>query len=193
VATELGNNTDHHFDYPWYQLIEDDTLEQGDFLVEFPILMLQPPFEEFLNGEGAEAKAREFNVVILTQSCDLSAGKVDNVLVCPYFPMDELAEDFDELTSKRGRGRVKRGEVSSLHMLPPCSLPGFEDKSTVVNFRQVAAVPLGLVATHVHRSNTRLRLLPPYREHLAQAFARFVMRVGLPQEFEPEEPAKKSS
>jgi len=26
----------------------------------------------------------------------------------------------------------------------------------------------------------RLRLLPPYREHLSQAFARFFMRVGLP-------------
>jgi hypothetical protein len=27
---------------------------------------------------------------------------------------------------------------------------------------------------------TRLRLLPPYREHLSQSFARFFMRVGLP-------------
>ena len=26
----------------------------------------------------------------------------------------------------------------------------------------------------------RLRLLPPYREHLSQSFARFFMRVGLP-------------
>lgn len=27
-----------------------------------------------------------------------------------------------------------------------------------------------------------LRLLPPYREHLSQAFARYFMRVGLPQD-----------
>lgn len=26
----------------------------------------------------------------------------------------------------------------------------------------------------------RLRLLPPYREHLSQAFARYFMQVGLP-------------
>jgi hypothetical protein len=25
-----------------------------------------------------------------------------------------------------------------------------------------------------------LRLLPPYRKHLSQSFARFIMRVGLP-------------
>lgn len=30
------------------------------------------------------------------------------------------------------------------------------------------------------RMQSRLRLLPPYREHLSQAFARFFMRVGLP-------------
>ncbi len=30
------------------------------------------------------------------------------------------------------------------------------------------------------RRSPRPRLLPPYREHLAQAFARFFMRVGLP-------------
>ncbi len=30
------------------------------------------------------------------------------------------------------------------------------------------------------RGQPRLRLLPPYREHLSQAFARFFMRVGLP-------------
>jgi hypothetical protein len=28
-------------------------------------------------------------------------------------------------------------------------------------------------------------LLPPYREHLSQAFARFFMRVGLPVEVPP--------
>ena len=31
----------------------------------------------------------------------------------------------------------------------------------------------------------RLRLNPPYREHLAQAFARFFMRVGLPVDIPP--------
>jgi len=30
------------------------------------------------------------------------------------------------------------------------------------------------------RGHSRFRLLPPYREHLSQAFARFFMRVGLP-------------
>ena len=32
---------------------------------------------------------------------------------------------------------------------------------------------------------TKVRILPPYREHLAQAFARFFMRVGLPVDVPP--------
>jgi len=32
----------------------------------------------------------------------------------------------------------------------------------------------------VKKRENRLRLLPPDREHLAQAFARFFMRAGLP-------------
>ena len=35
------------------------------------------------------------------------------------------------------------------------------------------------------RGTKRLRLLPPYREHLSQAFARFFMRVGLPVDIPP--------
>jgi len=36
------------------------------------------------------------------------------------------------------------------------------------------------IKLHLRKQGNRLRLLPPYREHLAQAFARFFMRVGLP-------------
>jgi len=35
------------------------------------------------------------------------------------------------------------------------------------------------------QKDQRLRLLPPYREHLSQAFARFFMRVGLPSDIPP--------
>jgi len=40
----------------------------------------------------------------------------------------------------------------------------------------------GILEELVTHTGKRLRLCPPYREHLAQAFARFFMRVGLPQD-----------
>jgi len=61
-----------------------------------------------------------------------------------------------------------------------CELPGLQRELRVVDFRAVYSLPhtyLRLIATE---GGDRVRLMPPYREHLSQAFARFFMRVGLP-------------
>ena len=51
----------------------------------------------------------------------------------------------------------------------------------IVDFHSVHTVPRTFLGTLVaERGAKRLRLLPPYREHLSQSFARFFMRVGLP-------------
>jgi hypothetical protein len=52
----------------------------------------------------------------------------------------------------------------------------------IVDFRRVFSLPLTFVRQRAPRTGDRLRLLPPYREHLSQAFARYFMRVGLPQD-----------
>lgn len=50
----------------------------------------------------------------------------------------------------------------------------------IVDFHNVYGVPLEFARRFADGKGKRLRLLPPYREHLSQAFARFFMRVGLP-------------
>ena len=51
----------------------------------------------------------------------------------------------------------------------------------VVDFHDVYTIPRTFLESLLHRrGQPRLRLRPPYREHLSQAFARFFMRVGLP-------------
>jgi hypothetical protein len=53
----------------------------------------------------------------------------------------------------------------------------------IVDFHEVFSIPLDFLQAWIRSKNTnRLRLLPPYREHLSQAFARFFMRVGLPND-----------
>ena len=56
---------------------------------------------------------------------------------------------------------------------------------TLVDFSRVFTVDAGLVRELAGSQGPRLRLNPPYREHLAQAFARFFMRVGLPVDIPP--------
>ncbi len=46
-------------------------------------------------------------------------------------------------------------------------------------------LPLTFVRERAARTGEGLRLLPPYREHLSQAFARYCMRGGLPQDIPP--------
>jgi hypothetical protein len=51
----------------------------------------------------------------------------------------------------------------------------------IVDFHMIYTVPRDFLESLLqHRGKPRLRLVPPYREHLSQAFDRFFMRVGLP-------------
>jgi len=167
--------------YPWYSLVEDQSLEQGDFLFSCRILEPIAPDDVAPDSEIViEAIDREYDVLILSQSCDLVRGKIETVLVCPHWPVDVLEEQHDFFRSRRGKEDVRRGNVPGYHMLAACELPDYVSPVRVVSFRQVFGLPFGYVAGLVQRQSPRLRLNPPYREHLGQAFARFVMRVGLP-------------
>jgi hypothetical protein len=53
---------------------------------------------------------------------------------------------------------------------------------SVVEFHRLATLPKAFASTFAAGLGPRLRLRPPYREHLSQAFARFFMRVGLPHD-----------
>jgi len=52
----------------------------------------------------------------------------------------------------------------------------------IVDCGKVFCLPLPFIQELAVRQSPRLRLRSPYREHLSQAFARFFMRVGLPQD-----------
>ena len=60
-------------------------------------------------------------------------------------------------------------------LLPPS--PGVLDDWSVVNFRELYTVDRDQLKSS---ADSFAGLASPYREHLGQAFARFMMRVGLP-------------
>ena len=89
------------------------------------------------------------------------------------------------LLSRRKRtvfpARTARPNLSTVGWhLPECLIGGVEPGVRVVDFCSVFTLPLVFLREQARSSAKRLRLLPPYREHLSQAFARFFMRVGLP-------------
>jgi hypothetical protein len=122
----------------------------------------------------------ERDLIILSQSCDLAKGreKLSDVLLCAVWRRSELTEGH--LATNKGMEDARRGNLPAFHVLAACLLAGLEREVRVVDFRRVYSLPLAFVRRRAVAGGERARLLPPYREHLSQAFARFFMRVGLP-------------
>jgi hypothetical protein len=126
-----------------------------------------------------------YNVVVMSQTCDLEHDKLDLVLVCPHWSLDEFGNAHNYFNGNKGKEDLRRGNVPGYHMIAACELSGMERAIRVVDFRTTYSLPREFIKQFATDSGDRLRLLPPYREHLAQAFARFFMRVGLPVDIPP--------
>ncbi len=158
-------------DYPWYGSVDGDDLQQGDLLFSCPFDRIEPQ---------GEADRKNYDVVIMCHSCDLVQDKLSMIQVCPFWDLESLAQKNDFIKGKRGREEVRRGNLPGYHLLNRCALPEFPTGFLVVDFRSQFAVNALTLKELAGAQKTRMRLLPPYREHLAQALARFYMRVGLP-------------
>ena len=164
-------------EYPWYKTVSNKTpLEQGDFINNCSVVH---PKTSKLNRK-LKADVIQYDVVVMTQSCDLLAGKVDLVLVCPIWPLSEQEKIDPNLQSNNGKERLKRGYYVANLMLNKCDLKGFEFEYMIVDFKSVYSVPISYITDLAEKQGDRVRLLPPYREGLSQAFAKFFMRVGYP-------------
>jgi len=165
--------------YPWYSVVSGDDLEQGDIFEECPIFL--PP-DDLATEELADATFRceTRDVIVMSQSCDLVKGreKVPEVLLCTVWLQSKLREGH--LSTDKGMEDARRGNLPGYHVLAVCDLPRLNRQVRVVDFRRVYSLPIGFLRQRGRSIGARLRLMPPYREHLSQAFARFFMRVGLP-------------
>ncbi len=110
--------------------------------------------------------------------------KVDEVLLAQVSSWaavlkSELERGNQDIKSRKFREKLIQGNVPNLSLLHETAGPP-PLKWSVVNFRKLFSLPFDYVSDVATKSGTRLRLISPYREHLAQAFARYIMRVGLP-------------
>jgi len=166
-------NTSFH-EYPWYGVVSGGDIQQGDILNGCPVFASVADA-----GDGQLDLDRSFeDVIVMSQSCDLKQGKSPSVLLCKLIQRSEIPLDHP-LTRVDNLERVRKGNMPAFHLLAGSDLENpFRRELTLVDFRQTYTLPFKFVQS-VARLN-HLRLLPPYREHLSQAFARFFMRVGLP-------------
>ncbi len=167
----------------WYEHAgRGDPISQGEVvrdLITVTYDTLPTPPDTIDGVLSLPVEVEYFNCVVLSQSCDLENEKIDNVLLCPVF--DILVDDIGDMAHQGKMKEVMLGRRPTFHLLDRCDLPGTESGPLLVHFGQVLTVPFGHLKSHVERASARVRLVSPYREDLSQAFARFVMRVGLPK------------
>lgn len=169
--------------FPWYAEVDDDSLEQGDLFDICPVFV---PNVDALDGELADFDMVRRDVIVMSQSCDLVQGreKLTEVLLCTVWYRSELPTT-EFVSTAKGLENARKGNVPSVHLLAPCELPGLEHEVRIVDFRRLHTLPLQFLRKWAGDAGRRLRLQPPYREHLSQAFARYFMRVGLPVDIAP--------
>jgi hypothetical protein len=182
----------------WYEEVGcGERLTQGDIILDCPLVGWDPGVSALPNAEQADLleamlEERTADVVVMTQACDLEQHKVANVILCAHFSLDDYYESWrDEMTRRKQNPTKKswedhcddigKGFVWNLSLLNAGCSGTLAVAHRVVDFTDISAVPRAFLEKILDdRHKPRLRLRPPYREHLSQAFARFFMRVGLP-------------
>jgi hypothetical protein len=183
----------------WYEIVEaSERLTQGDLILNCPLIAWKPdPLQLPENSEEANVlqgatTAIQADVVVMTQACDLEHEKVANIILCPHFSLVDYRQAWEaemynhhqnptEKAWKRHCNDICDGFVWNLTMLNASNSDELSIEHRIVDFHYVYSAPRSFLESLLNqRKQPRLRLLPPYREHLSQAFARFFMRVGLP-------------
>lgn len=172
--------------YDWFtSLSRSDELEQWDIIPECPII--KPPENIAIGPTSLQVEL--VDCVVLSQSCDLLNGKIEIVLVAPYYSLEDFLSLLPpEQQNSKGRKKsveeLRKWNTHGYHLLNKDNV--LVQQYYVVDFRNIYGIHISSLKSVAEKLDIRTRLLPPYREHLSQAFARYFMRVGLPQDFHVE-------
>jgi hypothetical protein len=182
----------------WYEIVSaKKPLTQGDLIFDCPVLVWKKDIPKLSGKSETEILKSSIDVisvdvVIMTQACDLENNKISNVTLCPHIAVSEYKSLLETKTIAKGENfttkkwdkyvaELENGTIWHKSLLNSNDTKTILFEHRIVDFYEVYTIPRTFLENVVrNRKIPRPRLLPPYREHLSQAFARFYMRVGLP-------------
>ncbi len=173
----------------WWTTPENDSLAQGELLRDCMIPTVDSGPEE---GKRPTIRYNKADCIIITQSCDLENKNLEDVILCLCQPIDELRTIAEKYNDKGHLEKIRKGEVFANCMLQPIDPEDGSEKSLIVDFKAIISLSQKMIRDHLSKSgHNRTCLNSPYTEHLSQAFAKFFMRVALPEPIESFKPSKK--
>lgn len=170
----------------WWTAATGRGHEQGDLLRRLPVVHVDAVDLEA--GPTVRTRIEIIDAIVVTQTCDLENAKIRNILLARVVSWSDLAAaqfaaGNTAVRSNAFRRNLIRGEIPPLTLLHEREAhPRLE--WSIVDFRELHVVDRNRIDDLVSRpgQRRRLRLTSPYKEHFAQAFARFHMPVGLPHD-----------
>jgi hypothetical protein len=151
-----------------------DVLTQGDIFCHCPIIT-------FVAADDGNRDIVEFeaNVIVLTQACDLANSKTQRIQVCIVHDVQSVV-DRGVVTAITVRDQVRNHRVFGWYFLPE-NLPMIAE--SIVDLRDIHTLPRTILDQLASKGNRLGRLIPPYREHMAQHFGTTFSRIALPEPY----------
>jgi len=124
------------------------------------------------------------DVIILSNTCDmvLNNQKLRNVLISPLISISEFEQKNQIHRSSDFKEAIRRGYIRNFFMLARIDFDNIKKETCLINFREIFFTPSEIIRNHAKQLGKRIRLKSPYRESLSQAFGKFIMYVGYPEE-----------
>jgi len=95
-------------EYPWYEKVTAESpLEQGDLLRNCPILV--PLYPERVALDNISGKVIDYDIIIISQSCDLASKRITFAQVAPVFTLGEMAKKNSGFGSKGTKNKLRKG------------------------------------------------------------------------------------
>jgi len=153
-------------DQDWCELTRGESLLQGDILMDCPILSVLGRFHWPLSADAEiEVEAKVFDLVVMTQSCDLENEKVEDLLLAQLVSWTdvvhaELERSNENVRSRKFRKLLVDGYVPGLSLLHKRETSPVLPWS-VVDFHRLFTLPKAFVTEFAARAGGRLRIRSP--------------------------------
>ena len=177
-------------EYNWYDDIPpNSSIEQGDIIENCNIILPnEQHYQNIIDNKENETQLDviEINGIVLSQSCDIKNDKINSIIICPIWSLKKFIEKGESFSGSKSREELRQGKFPEYHLLQKFEGQELPYDFYFVDFHRIYSIPKKFIEAVV-KDKPHKRLLPPYREHLAQSFARYFMRVGLPVDIPKDE------
>ncbi len=117
----------------WWDQVEGSALAQGDYLPECLIPCFEPDYGS--EKEVHQVLVKEYDCIVVTQSCDLENDKATLVAMCPIISISQFENANPKFKEKKAWERVRTGRVEGLHMMASMVDSNDNQACYVVDFR----------------------------------------------------------